>query len=422
MYNGRKTAVFLILLLAVLGIHGSVPALGEQALSGGKPALSASKLKITSTKKTVIELKNWSGKAVWSSSDRKTAKIWVAKDTHSIRLKAMKAGSTIITAKAGSKKLTCKVRVVNKPALSHQKRTLKEGSTIRLKVTNTMSRPEWSSSNLQVASLQKVSNRTYAVTGHEPGTAVIRAKVDGKTLSCKVQVTLSDKNAVSVPAGYTGWKRKADRTWYFKDGKQVRGWQKINGKWYYFTYDGKKTNCIAGNASGGWHYVNAQGVRITDPQIRMAVEFVRSCSNDGQSGKVRLRKCFQKMCTYLYSRYPSDTPGPSAFASYAANTFTVKLANCWRYSCAMAYIARVLGFDSRVCLGGVTAHGPTHPLSAHGICEVKLDGTWKVMDVSMQRAHRNVNLFLVPRGNYPYRLQINTTHPLKIKGTAVYWE
>ena len=87
----------------------------------------------------------------------------------------------------------------------------------------------------------------------------------------------------------------------------------------------------------------------------------------------------------------------------------------------MAYVARVLGYDSRVSLGGVTAHGPNYPLSAHGWCEVYTGGDWKMIDVSMQKHHPEVSLFLVPRARYPFRLQVNNSHPMTVNGTNVIW-
>lgn len=414
----RRGAV--LTLLTILLMIAAAFCVSAAEGNSAKPALNITKLKITSTRRTSLRLNNSPKEVTWSSSNQKVAKIWSTPKANVVRLKALKAGKAVITAKAEGKKYTCKVVVVSKPRLSKKKKTVTEGKSFKLSVGYTVSKPVWTSDNPQVASLTRLSNRTYAVTGHEPGATTIRAKVDGKVLTCQVQVKMSGTNAVSVPAGYTGWKSANGRTWYFVNGQQLRGWQKIGGYWYYFTYEGMKTNCIAGNTSGGWYYVNSQGIRVTDTQICLAVGFVRSCSSDNQSPMSRLRSCFKTMCTYTYSWFP-DSPGPAAFPSYAAHTFKAKIANCWRYGSAMAYVARVLGFDSRVSLGGVTAHGPNYPLSAHGWCEVYTGGVWKMIDVSMQKHHTNVNLFLVPRGQYPFRLQVNSTHPMTVKGTNVIW-
>ena len=421
-FKEKKWAVLILLtvLLTALSVLAASASEEEPVSPASNPALSVKKLKMISTKKTVLRLMDSPGQVTWKTSNKKVVRILSYPSAEEVKIKALKAGKAVITAKAGGKKYTCKVTVVSKPTLSKKKKTLKEGKSFELKVGGTVSKPTWTSDNPQVASLKKISSRTYAVTGHEPGTTRIRARVDGKVLTCRVRVKMEGKNAVAVSAGYTGWKRASGRTWYFINGRQLRGWQKIGGYWYYFTYDGMKTNCIAGNSSGGWYYVNSQGIRVTDPQICMAVGFVRACSSDSQSRMARLRRCFKTMCTYTYSWFP-DSPGPAAFPSYASHTFRAKIANCWRYGAAMAYVARVLGYDSRVSLGGVTAHGPNYPLSAHGWCEVYTGGAWKMIDVSMQKHHPEVSLFLVPRARYPFRLQVNSSHPMTVNGTNVIW-
>ncbi len=414
-HTGRWAALILLTLLLA-----AVCAIGAAASETGKAALNTTRLKITSTKRATLRLLNTSETVQWTSSNSKIALIKPTHKTNVIRVKALKAGKAVITAKVGKTKYTCKVVVVNKPKLSRKKKTTTEGKTFKLRVGYTVSKPVWTSDNPQVASLQRITNRTYRVFAHEAGTTTIRAKVNGKVLSCQVTVKASGQNAVSVPAGYTGWVKASGRTWFFSNGQQMKGWQRIGGYWYYFTYDGMKTNCIAGNDTGGWYYVNSEGIRVTDTQMCLAVGFIRSCSQASQSPISRLRTCFKTMCTYTYSWFP-DSPGPSAFPGYAAHTFRVKIANCWRYGSAMAYVARALGFDSRVSLGGVTAHGPNYPLSAHGWCEVCVNGVWKMIDVSMQKHHPEVSLFLVPRARYPFRLQVNSTYPMTVKGTSVYW-
>ena len=106
--------------------------------------------------------------------------------------------------------------------------------------------------------------------------------------------------------------------------------------------------------------------------------------------------------------------------AYASHTFRAKIANCWRYGAAMAYVARVLGYESRVCIGGVTAY-ENHYLSNHGWCEVLEDGTWKMIDVSMQKHHPEVSLFMVPRPRYPFHLRCDSIYPMRVTGGRIYW-
>ena len=80
--------------------------------------------------------------------------------------------------------LECQVTVTSNVKLSASKLTLKAGKSKRLKVYGATTSVKWSSSKKKVA---KVSN-TGLVSVKKKGTAVISAKVNGKTLKCKVTV------------------------------------------------------------------------------------------------------------------------------------------------------------------------------------------------------------------------------------------
>ena len=95
--------------------------------------------------------------------------------------------------------------------------------------------------------------------------------------------------------------------------------------------------------------------------------------------------------------------------------------DCYYYASTMAYIARVLGYDSRVAVGGVTARGPAAPLSLHGWCEVKYGKSWRMLDCSMQRAHHDRNLCLVTRKKYPFRLRCDKVYTMTVKNAKVKW-
>lgn len=80
--------------------------------------------------------------------------------------------------------LECQVTVTSNVKLSASKLTLKAGKSKKLKVYGATTSVKWSSNKKKVAT---VSN-TGLVSAKKKGTAVISAKVNGKTLKCKVQV------------------------------------------------------------------------------------------------------------------------------------------------------------------------------------------------------------------------------------------
>ena len=167
----------------------------------------------------------------------------------------------------------------------------------------------------------------------------------------------------------------------------------------------------------GYYYVDKSGARVTSNEIKMAVDFVMKNSNPASRQRNRLKQCFDALRKYPYVGKSDTPPG----ASYARYMFTRQCGDCYYYGITMAYIARVLGYDSRAAMGAVTAWGPAHPLSPHGWCEVRVDSGWKMIDCSMQNGHPDANLFFVGRDRYPYRLRCDKTYALNINNGKVSW-
>ena len=153
----------------------------------------------------------------------------------------------------------------------------------------------------------------------------------------------------------------------------------------------------------------------------MAVDFVMKNSNPASRQRNRLKQCFNALRKYPYVGKGDTPPGASQLPSYARYMFTRQCGDCYYYGITMAYIARVLGYDSRAAMGAVTAWGPAHPLSPHGWCEVRVDSGWKMIDCSMQNGHPDANLFFVGRNRYPYRLRCDKTYALNINNGKVSW-
>jgi hypothetical protein len=241
-------------------------------------------------------------------------------------------------------------------------------------------------------------------------------------------------SAVSVPGNsgkvyaktktekYTGWKESGKSKYYYKNGIRVTGWTEIGGKIYAFDKNGKLiVNQITGSKKKGYYYVDENGVRVTSAEIQAAVSFVMKNSSSTQTKKQRLMSCYWALCKYPYKRIYGDTPSAKKISSYALYMLNNRTGNCYRYASAMACIARVLGYESRVAVGGVTARS-TGALSPHGWCEVKFGaGWWKMFDCSMQRAHTSSQLYMVTRQNYPFRLRCDAVYTLSVKNGKVSW-
>lgn len=114
----------------------------------------------------------------YSTSNNKVAVV-----STSGKITAKKAGTAVITAKAGKTTAKYKVTVKN-PTLSCTKKTLKKGKSFTLKVTGAVGKVTYSSSKKSVAAVTSKGK----VTAKKKGKAVIKVKTNGMTLKCTVTV------------------------------------------------------------------------------------------------------------------------------------------------------------------------------------------------------------------------------------------
>ena len=227
-----------------------------------------------------------------------------------------------------------------------------------------------------------------------------RRKLSGKILTVLLTVMLLVTSmAVSVPAALRIT---------IRDGKVYQNNKPV-------------TNKIVGSKAKGYYYVDKTGRKVNTREIRQAVDFVMRNSKAGDSRAKRLKACYRALQAYPYFGMTNRAPKAKNLFSYARYMFSRHRGDCYYYASTMAYIARVLGYDSRVAVGGVTARGPAAPLSLHGWCEVKYGKSWRMLDCSMQRAHLDRNLCLVTRKKYPFRLRCDKVYTMTVKNAKVKW-
>lgn len=227
-----------------------------------------------------------------------------------------------------------------------------------------------------------------------------RRKLSGKILTVLLTVMLLVTSmAVSVPAALRIT---------IRDGKVYQNNKPV-------------TNKIVGSKAKGYYYVDKTGRKVNTREIRQAVDFVMRNSKAGDSRAKRLKACYRALQAYPYFGMTNRAPKAKNLFSYARYMFSRHRGDCYYYASTMAYIARVLGYDSRVAVGGVTARGPAAPLSLHGWCEVKYGKSWRMLDCSMQRAHHDRNLCLVTRKKYSFRLRCDKVYTMTVKNAKVKW-
>lgn len=198
-------------ILAVMMVFSIFPA--TQVNAATKPKLSKTKITMTVGQSKKLKVKGISKKRAkrikWKSSKKKVVTV-----TKTGKLKARKAGKATITAKVGKKKLKCKVVVKRKHKKSTKKKesnssskkmwlsktsvTLQAGSGVDLVLHNAKNVVKWSSSNNKVAWADRATSSSKnlgTIQAVSKGTAVITAKVDGKTFKCHVKVIADDYHA-----------------------------------------------------------------------------------------------------------------------------------------------------------------------------------------------------------------------------------
>lgn len=198
-------------ILAVMMVFSIFPA--TQVNAATKPKLSKTKITMTVGQSKKLKVKGISKKRAkrikWKSSKKKVVTV-----TKTGKLKARKAGKATITAKVGKKKLKCKVVVKRKRKKATKKKesnssskkmwlsktsvTLQAGSGVDLVLHNAKNVVKWSSSNNKVAWADRATSSSKnlgTIQAVSKGTAVITAKVDGKTFKCHVKVIADDYHA-----------------------------------------------------------------------------------------------------------------------------------------------------------------------------------------------------------------------------------
>lgn len=155
--------------------------------------LSVTKITIPIGTPRIIHLGGATGNVQWRSTFTKVLKVRKISNS-TAEITGVLCGNARCQAVINGKIYTCKVYVKNIPQLSSTSMTLEQGRTADLVVSGTLSNPKWSTSDKNIASIHKINRKTYRVSGKNSGKAVIKAKVNGKTLTCLVTVKDQNRN------------------------------------------------------------------------------------------------------------------------------------------------------------------------------------------------------------------------------------
>ena len=179
-------------------------------------------------------------KVTWKSSNKKIASVTKKGNVH-----ALAVGKAKITAEVGDKKFKCKVTVKNK-GLEFASYTMSAGEIFTLHIS-AGAKVKWSGSYSD-SDLGTITSRNKGFVkfkADNEGTAVIKAKSDGKTYYCNVKVKKADKSVICLT---------------FDDGPSLTSTPKIlnilkknnvNATFFVINYSGEGENLIKREVSEG---------------------------------------------------------------------------------------------------------------------------------------------------------------------------
>lgn len=176
-----------------------------------------------------------------------------------------------------------------------------------------------------------------------------------------------------------GWVKKGSKTYYYKKGKMVTGWQTISKKKYYFTPSGKQK----GQMVTGWkimkktyYYFNKDGSLDTKKTInssrksdktgsakaktmRRAEAIVEMITKPTMTKSQKLKACFNYVMKYK-GRRPRTPHSRSVDwpVVYANDMFLDGSGNCFSYAAAFGFLAKACGYKNVYCCNS-TGHGWT---------------------------------------------------------------
>ncbi len=133
-----------------------------------------------------------------------------------------------------------------------------------------------------------------------------------------------------------------------------------------------------------WVMENGEVVIPTSTVMSLAADVVNLSSTKDMTQPKQLEAAFNYIAQNVAYVRSMEVPTGDWVQSYAANTLGTKSGNCYGYAAAFAYIARGLGYESKVCVG--TVESALGGRTAHAWTEVKMGSNWYIFDTEMQAA------------------------------------
>lgn len=158
-----------------------------------KPKLNKKNTTLIKGQTLVLKVSGTKSKIKWSSSNKTVATV-----NSTGKVTAKKKGTATITAKIRKKTLSCKI-TVETPSINKKTLSLQKGETYSLKINGTKQKVKWSSSDKNIATV----NKNGKVTAKKAGSAKIFATVSNKKYICKLTVKANSNEKAVYKIGET---------------------------------------------------------------------------------------------------------------------------------------------------------------------------------------------------------------------------
>ncbi|MCD7736590.1 MAG: hypothetical protein LUI07_06460, partial [Lachnospiraceae bacterium] len=175
------------------------------------------------------------------------------------------------------------------------------------------------------------------------------------------------------------------RSYFNSKGVRVTGRKKINGKYYYFNSkgilktgtvkDGKNTyyadsKGVLSNWKIGSTYYDSKGKEMDSVAVKefttylRAVSIAESITTSSMSKSQKLKVCFDWVMSKYYATMTVGFNYPGWTADHANDHFLYGKGNCFADACALAYLAKAIGYTEVYVCSDSLGKG------AHGWCEI----------------------------------------------------
>ena len=168
------------------------------------------------------------------------------------------------------------------------------------------------------------------------------------------------------------------------------------------------------------YYVDKSGVRVTSKDIRLAVAYVIKHTDRHSSAAQKMYTCYSYLWrNYSYQRF-YGIPTAKDLPGYETDMLSYGSGNCFRFATTFAYLAKVLGYQSRVAVGNISA--AAGGMTPHGWTEIKVDGYWYMCDPDMQKEIPSVNCYMKTAATYRYRHNCFHRYTISVNKGKVHWK